>query len=185
MKKDAQLYKDTKGILIRHEEIVNAVRKLGEMITEDYAGKEPVLVCVLKGACIFYADLIREIDLHVTMDFVIASSYGSGTQSTGNVKIRKDLDFDIAGRDVIVVEDIVDSGVTLSFLKRILADRGAASIKIATLLDKPARRKTDLKADYFCFTVPKEFVVGYGLDYNERYRNLPDICILKPEIYNQ
>ena len=183
MKPDARLYNDMKEILISHEEVLTAVRKLGEMITADYAGKEPVMVCVLKGACIFYADLLREIDLHITMDFVIASSYGSGTQSTGNVMIKKDLDFDIQGRDVIIVEDIVDSGVTLSFLKRMLTDRGAASIRIATLLDKPARRKNNLKADYFCFTIPNEFVVGYGLDYDERYRNLPDICILKPEIY--
>ncbi|MBR1685362.1 MAG: hypoxanthine phosphoribosyltransferase [Clostridia bacterium] len=179
------MYGDIQEVLIRREEIANAVKMLGDMITRDYEGKAPVMVCILKGASVFYVDLLREIDLPVTMEFMIVSSYGKGVASTGNVRIRKDLDYDISGRDVILVEDIVDTGLTLSFLKKMFIERGAQSVKIATLLDKPARRKVDLKADYYCFTVPDAFVVGYGLDYAERYRNLPDIGILKSEIYEK
>ena len=185
MENRGRMYQDIQEILVRKEEISNAVKMLGEMITNDYQGKNPIMVCILKGASVFYVDLIREIDLPVTMDFMMVSSYGHGTQSTGNVMIRKDLDIDVHGRDVILVEDIVDTGVTLSFLSKIFDQRGAASVKIATLLDKPARRKVELKADYFCFTIPDAFVVGYGLDYAEKYRNLPDIGILKPEIYEK
>ena len=185
MENRGKLYEDIQEILVRKEEISNAVKMLGEMITRDYQGKDPVMVCILKGASVFFVDLIREIDLPVTMEFMLVSSYGHGTQSTGNVTIRKDLDIDVHGRDVILVEDIVDTGVTLNFLSKIFAQRGAASVRIATLLDKPARRKVDLKADYFCFTIPDEFVVGYGLDYAEMYRNLPDIGVLKPEIYTK
>ncbi|MBQ8159681.1 MAG: hypoxanthine phosphoribosyltransferase [Clostridia bacterium] len=179
------MYRDCAEILVRREEIAQAVRKLGEIITHDYEGKAPVMVCILKGASVFFTDLAREIDLPVEMDFMIASSYGSGTSSSGNVRIRKDLDIDVAGRDVLIVEDIVDTGVTLNFIRNMLSHRGAASIRVATLLDKPSRRKVDLKADYFCFTIPNAFVVGYGLDYDEKYRNLPDICILSPEIYQK
>ncbi len=185
MENKGSLYQDIQEILVSREEIRNAVKMLGEMITRDYKGKEPVIVCILKGASVFFVDLIREIDLPLTMEFMIVSSYGQGTQTTGNVRIRKDLDMDIHGRDVILVEDIVDTGITLNFLSRMFADRGAASVKIATLLDKPAHRKVDLKADYFCFTIPDAFVVGYGLDYAEKYRNLPDIGVLKPEIYQK
>lgn len=184
MEKTAKLYEATSEILVTKEEIAQAVRKVGAMITADYEGQEVVVVCILKGASIFYCDLIRELDLPITEDFMIVSSYGDGTNSTGNVRIRKDLDNDIAGKHVLIVEDIVDTGTTLNFLRNILKDRGAASIKIATLLDKPSRRTVDLKADYFCFTIPNAFVVGYGLDYAEKYRNLPDICVLKPEIYS-
>ncbi len=183
MHQEPFMYQDIQEVLIRREEISNAVKMLGDMITHDYKGKEPIMVCILKGASIFYADLLRSVDLPVHMDFMIVSSYGNGTTSSGNVRIRRDLDEDVAGRDVILVEDIVDSGVTLFFLSRIMKERGASTVKIATLLDKPAGRKVDIKADYFCFTVPEEFVVGYGLDYAEKYRNLPDICVLKPEIY--
>ena len=185
MEANARIYQDIKEILIRREEIANAVKMLGEMITKDYEGKAPVMVCILKGASVFYVDLLREIDLPVTMEFMIASSYGHGTSTSGNVRIIKDLDYDVSGRDVILVEDIVDSGVTLDFLKRMFKERGVNSVRVATLLDKPARRRVKLKADYYCFTVPDAFVVGYGLDYNQIYRNLPDICILKPEIYNK
>ncbi len=183
METTAKIYQDIKEVLVRREEIANAVKMLGEMITKDYEGKAPVMVCILKGASVFYVDLLREIDLPVSMEFMIASSYGHGTTSSGNVRIVKDLDYDVAGRDVILVEDIVDTGVTLTFLKNLFRERGVASVRVATLLDKPARRKVELKADYYCFTIPDAFVVGYGLDYDQKYRNLPDIGILKPEIY--
>jgi len=133
---------------------------------------------------VFYSDLIREIDLPLRTDFMAVSSYGSATKSSGVVQLRKDLDRPVEGMDVLIVEDIVDSGMTLSYLKRLFADRGAASVRIATLLDKPARRRVDLKADYFCFVIPDEFVVGYGLDFDEKYRNLPDIGVLHPRIYS-
>jgi hypoxanthine phosphoribosyltransferase len=145
-----------------------------------------VIICILKGASIFFADLIREIELPVTTDFMAISSYGSATKTTGVVRVLKDLDRDILGRDVIVVEDIVDSGITLSYLRKILLQRGAASLKIATLLDKPARRKVqDLTVDYVCFDIPDAFVVGYGLDYDQVYRNLPDIGVLSPSVYEK
>ena len=153
-------------------------------VTADYAGKEPVLVCILKGAVIFFSDLIREIDLPLTADFMAISSYGSATKTSGVVRVLKDLDKDILGKDVIIVEDIVDTGVTLNYLKSMLAHRGAASIRIAALLDKTARRTIkDLKVDYVCFDIPDAFVVGYGLDYDQTYRNLPDIGVLSPKIY--
>jgi len=185
MNTDAKIYQDLSHILVTREEIQAAVKKLGEQITQDYAGKEPMLVGILKGSVVFFADLIREIDLPMTMEFMAISSYGSATKSSGEVRIIKDLDKAITGRDVLIVEDIVDSGLTLSFLKKTLEGRGAASIKIATLLDKPARRKVDLKSDYYCFIIPDEFVVGYGLDYDEKYRNLPDIGVLHPRIYTK
>ena len=183
MEKTAVIYRDLDRILVTKEEIAEAVRKLGRQITEDYAGTEPVLLGILKGAIVFYSDLMREIDLPVTNEFMAVSSYGSATKSSGVVQIRKDLDHDITGKHLIIVEDIVDSGVTLNYLKGHLSNRGAASIRIATLLDKPARRRVDLKADYACFEIPDAFVVGYGLDYNEKYRNLPDIGVLSPHIY--
>ncbi len=178
------LYEDLDRILVTREEIAQKVRELGQKITEDYAGKKPVLICILKGAAIFFSDLAREIALPVTMDFMASSSYGSATKSSGVVRVLKDLDNDIVDKDVIIVEDIVDSGVTLNYLTKIFGQRGAASIRIATLLDKPARRRVpDLKVDYCCFNIPDAFVVGYGLDYNQVYRNLPDIGILSPKIY--
>ena len=154
---------------------------MGRQISADYAGKEPVFVGVLKGCFIFMSDLMRNVDINCTMDFMAVSSY-SGTSTTGAVKINKDLSEDIEGRDVIIVEDILDSGITLSYLKGYLLNRKPASIKIATLMDKPARRRADVYADYSCFEVPD---VGYGLDYNEKYRNLPYIGVLKPEIYEK
>ena len=183
MERDAKLYGDLSKVLVTREEIHEAVRKLGERITADYQGKAPVVIGILKGAVVFYSDLIREIDLPLRTDFMALSSYGSATKTTGVVKVLKDLDRDIVGQDVLIVEDIVDSGMTLSYLKKMLTDRGAASIKIVTLLDKPARRRVDLKADYYCFIIPDEFVVGYGLDYDEKYRNIPDIGVLHPRIY--
>lgn len=179
-----ELYQDLDRILITGEEIQQQVRELGKRITRDYAGKKPVMICILKGASIFFADLIREIGLPLSVDFMAISSYGSATKSTGVVRILKDLDKDILDRDVIVVEDIVDSGITLNYLMSILKQRGAKTLKVAALLDKPARRKVkDLVVDYSCFDIPDAFVVGYGLDYDQVYRNLPDIGALSPTVY--
>jgi len=185
MNTNAALYDDLEKILVTREEIAKAVRELGQKLTRDYAGKEPVMICILKGASVFFTDLIREIDLPLTAEFMSISSYGSSTKSSGVVRILKDLDRDITGRDVLVVEDIVDSGMTLHYLKDVLRTRNAASIAIVTLLDKPARRRVELKTDYSCFNIPDAFVVGYGLDYDEKYRNLPDIGVLHPRIYSK
>ena len=185
MNTNASLYADLEKILVTREEIAQAVKKLGQQLTRDFAGKEPVLICILKGASVFFTDLIREIDLPLTTEFMSISSYGSSTKSSGVVRILKDLDRDISGKDVIVVEDIVDSGMTLHYLKDVLKTRNAASVFIATLLDKPARRRVDLTVDYACFNIPDSFVVGYGLDYDEKYRNLPDIGVLDPRIYTK
>ena len=174
---------DIERILLTRDEIEDKVSEIGRRITEDFRDKDPIFVGVLKGCFIFMADLLRHVDIKCSMDFMAVSSY-SGTSSTGAVKINKDLSQDIEGRHVIIVEDILDSGVTLSYLKRYLMGRKPASINIVTLLDKPARRKADVFADYSCFEVPDAFVVGYGLDYNEHYRNLPYIGVLKPEVYS-
>ena len=175
--------RDIECVLISEEEIKAKVREVGEKIASDFDGKDPVFVGVLKGCFIFMADLIRDISVSCSVDFMAVSSY-SGTKSTGAVKINKDLNSDINGRHVILVEDILDSGVTLNYLKSYLMVRQPASISIVTLMDKPSRRKADIYADYSCFEVPDAFVVGYGLDYNERYRNLPYIGVLKKEIYS-
>ena len=174
---------DIERILLTRDEIEDKVSEVGRRITEDFRDRDPIFVGVLKGCFIFMADLMRHVDIKCSMDFMAVSSY-SGTSSTGAVKINKDLSQDIEGRHVIIVEDILDSGVTLSYLKRYLMGRKPASINIVTLLDKPARRKADVYADYSCFEVPDAFVVGYGLDYNEHYRNLPYIGVLKPEVYS-
>lgn len=175
--------RDIERILISEEEIQRKVAEMGKKISDDFRDKDPLFVGVLKGCFIFMADLMRYVDIHCSMDFMAVSSY-SGTSTTGAVKINKDLSEDIEGRHVIIVEDILDSGVTLSYLKQYLMVRKPASITIATLMDKPARRRADVYADYSCFEIPDAFVVGYGLDYNERYRNLPYIGVLKPEIYS-
>lgn len=174
---------DIERVLITEEELEEKVAALGRQISRDFEGKDPLFIGVLKGCYIFMADLLRHVDIRCSMDFMAVSSY-SGTTTTGAVKITKDLSEDIAGRHVIIVEDILDSGVTLNYLKHFLSQRDPASIHIATLMDKPARRKAPVYADYSCFEVPDAFVVGYGLDYNERYRNLPYIGVLKPEIYS-
>lgn len=176
---------DIQEILISKEEIHKEVKKLGAAISRDYAGKCPLVMCVLKGAFVFMADLVRELTIPCTMDFMAVSSYGSGTVSSGRVKINKDLDTDITGRDVIIVEDILDSGVTLSHLIELLKGRNPASLAVCTLLDKPERRKAYVAIDYKGISIPDVFVVGYGLDYDEKYRNLPDLCVLKPEIYTK
>lgn len=167
-------------VLYNEEQIAERIKSLGAQITSDYAGKELVLVGVLKGSCIFMADLMRVIDLNLTIDFMAVSSYKDGTRSTGDVEILKDLSNPIRGKHVIVVEDIVDTGLTLSRLLEILGSRGAASIRLASFLDKPEPRiKTELKIDYTGFVVPNKFVVGYGLDAAGRYRNLPFIAVVK------
>jgi len=175
--------KDIERVLISEEALKAKVAEIGKQISEDFAGKDPIFVGVLKGCFIFMADLMRYVTINCSMDFMAVSSY-SGTNSTGAVKITKDLGEDIGGRHIIIVEDILDSGVTLNYLKNYLEVRKPASISIATLMDKPARRKAEVYADYSCFEIPDAFVVGYGLDYDEKYRNLPYIGVLKPEIYS-
>lgn len=175
---------DIKEILISEDRIQNRLQEIGERITADYKDKDNfLLVGVLKGAVIFMADLIRHIDLPLKVDFMAISSYGASTESSGVVRIMKDLEEDVEGKNLLIVEDIIDSGLTLSYMYNILKSRKPASIKICTLLDKPSRRKVDIKVDYLGFEIPDYFVVGYGLDYGEKYRNLPYICVLKPEIY--
>jgi hypoxanthine phosphoribosyltransferase len=174
---------DVSEILIPSDKIQAKLRDLGEQITDDYAGRRPLLVGVLRGAAMVMADIMRQIDLPCEIDFMEVSSYGSGTSSSGVVRILKDLEEDISGRDVLIIEDIIDSGLTLSYITRSLRARGPASLEICALLSKPSRRKVDLPVRYLGFEIPDEFVVGYGLDYAGAYRNLPDICILKPEVF--
>ena len=177
--------KDVKSILYTEEQLAAKVKEMGKQIAKDYEGKNLMLISVLKGSVIFMADLMRAIDAPLTIDFMAVSSYGSGTKTTGAVNILKDIDKDLSGFDVLIVEDILDSGVTLSYLTKHLMNKGAKSLKIATLLDKKERRKAPIHADYYCFDVPDEFIVGYGLDYDQKYRNLPYIGILDPEVYTK
>lgn len=175
---------DIKQVLLSESQIKEIVARLGRQITEDYKDKNLLVVSILKGSIMFMADLLREIKTHCKIDFMAVSSYGSGTRTSGSVKIIKDLGIDLSGYDILLVEDILDSGVTLSNLKALLELRGPASLKICTFLDKPERRKADITADYTGIQVPDEFVVGYGLDYDEKYRNLPFVGILDPSVYN-
>ena len=177
------MHEHVESILYSEAQLRQRVKELGAQITADYAGKEPVLASVLRGSYIFMADLTRAIDLPVTVDFMAVSSYGAGTKSSGQVEIKKDLSDSIEGRDLIIVEDILDSGNTLFYLMEILKARKPASIRICTLMDKPDRRTQPIVADYVGFTIPDAFVVGYGLDYDEKYRNLPYVGILKPSVY--
>ena len=179
------LEQDIKKILISHDEIVTAARELGQKLTEDYQGKNPILVGILKGSVPFMAELIKHIDTHIELDFMLVSSYHGGTSSSGVINIIKDMDQDIKGRDILFVEDIIDTGKTLKSLKELFEGRQPASVKIATLLDKPEGRLVEIEADYTCFTIPNEFVVGYGLDYEENYRNLPYVGVLKEEVYSK
>lgn len=179
------MHNDIKEVLLSEEQIANKVKELGQTLADEYRDKNPLVICVLKGAVLFMADLVRQMQIHCEMDFMAVSSYGSGTESSGNVRILKDLDTSVQGRHVLIVEDIMDSGLTLSRLVESLKLREADTVKVVTLLNKPERRKIDISPDYSGFTIPDEFVVGYGLDYAERYRNLPYIGILKPEVYTK
>lgn len=177
------MLQDIERVLLSEEELRQRVRELGEEISKEYAGKEILMIGVLRGAVMFMADLARAIDVPVMIDFMAVSSYGTSTSSSGIVRILKDLDEEVAGKHVLIVEDIIDSGLTLSYLVDNIKSRQPASVRICTLLNKPERRKVELEVNYNGFTVPDEFVVGYGLDYAEKYRNLPFIGILKPAIY--
>ncbi len=180
-----QIHPDCQKILLTEDEIRARVSAVAKQVDADLAGKRPVAVGILKGSIIFYADFIRCLNMPLELDFMAVSSYGSGSTSSGKLKIRKDLDGDVNGRDVIVIEDIIDSGFTLACLKKLLLERGASSVTIVTLLDKHERRTEDIAPDYNCFEIPDEFVVGYGLDYNEKYRSLPYIGILKRSVYEK
>ncbi|EOQ36162.1 hypoxanthine phosphoribosyltransferase [Butyricicoccus pullicaecorum DSM 23266] len=174
---------DIQEVLFSEQQLADKVAELGARISADYEDKNPLVVSVLKGSYVFMADLTRKITIPCNVDFMAVSSYGAGTKTTGEVQIIKDIGSKIDGRHLIIVEDILDSGVTLSFLMKILKARGAASIRLCTLLSKPERRKVDVPVDYLGFEIPDAFVVGYGLDYAEKYRNLPYIGILKPSVY--
>ena len=177
------MHQDVEQILYTEEELHNRVKELGCQITADYAGRKPMLLSVLRGSYIFMADLTRAINLDLTVDFMVVSSYGAGTVSSGQVEIKKDLSDSIEGRDLIIVEDILDSGNTLFYLMKVLQARKPASISLCTLMDKPERRTQPITADYVGFTIPDAFIVGYGLDYDEKYRNLPYVGVLKPSVY--
>ncbi len=181
--KELAMEQDIESVLFTEKEIADKVAELGAKISADYEGKNPLVISVLKGSYIFMADLTRKITPRCNIDFMVLSSYGRGTKTSGEVQIIKDLSTQIDGRDVIIVEDILDSGVTLHYLMKILETRGAASIRLCTLLSKPERHKVEIDVEYLGFEIPDAFVVGYGLDYAESYRNLPYIGILKPAVY--
>ena len=174
---------DIGEVLFSEEKIASIVRNMGRQISEDYVGKNLFMVSVLKGSLVFMADLMRAVTIPCSIDFLSVSSYGNGTASSGEVRILKDLDCSLEGKDLLIVEDILDSGMTLSFLLKTLSARNPASIRLCTFLDKPERRRVDIRPDYVGAEVPDEFIVGYGLDYAEKYRNLPYIGVLKPEVY--
>lgn len=171
--------KDNLEVLISKQQIEEKAIELGRKIAKDFKGEDVTLVCVLKGSSVFFADLIRAIDLDINIDFIAVSSYGNTMASGGEVKLIKDLDESAKGKNIIIVEDIIDSGFTLNYLVNLLSTRSPKSLKICTLLDKPSRRKAKVQPDYVGFQIPDKFVVGYGLDYAEKYRNLPEICVLK------
>jgi hypoxanthine phosphoribosyltransferase len=177
------MHADVEEILLSGEEVQARVAELGAQLAGDYEGRDPVLVSVLKGSIIFLADLVRAMPIPLSIDLMEVSSYGAATESSGQVRILKDLSTSIEGREVIVVEDIIDTGLTLNYLLRYLHDKQPASIRICCLLDKPARRLAPIEIDYRGFTIPDRFVIGYGLDYGERYRNLPYIGVLRPSVY--
>ena len=170
-------------VLISEEKIKERIKELAKVIEKDFAGKSPLMVGILKGSVVFFTDLVRAIDLDLTFDFMALSSYGAGTKSSGEVKMIKDLDRKIEGKSIIIVEDIIDSGYTMAYLKKMLMARNPAEIKICTLLDKPSRREADVHADYVGFEIENEYVVGYGMDYNGLYRNLPYIGVLSRHVY--
>ena len=177
------MHEDIAKTLITEEDIRERTQELGTRISEDYAGTDLMLICVLKGGFMFLSDLLRAISVPLSVDFMATSSYGAGIESSGVVRILKDLDVPIEGRNILIVEDIIDTGHTLDYLLRILDERQPASLRICTLLNKPDRREADIKIDYLGFNIPNEFVVGYGLDFDEMYRNLAYIGVLKPDKY--
>ncbi|MGE4282122.1 MAG: hypoxanthine phosphoribosyltransferase [Clostridia bacterium] len=177
------MIEDIERVLLTKEQLLEKTKELGEIISKDYEGKKLMILCVLKGGVIFTTDLIREISVPVELDFMAISSYGASTSTSGVVRILKDLETDIDGKHILIVEDIIDSGLTLKYLKELLISRGPESVKICTILNKPARRKVQVDVDYKGFDIPDEFVVGYGLDYAENYRNLPFVGVLKPKVY--
>ena len=175
---------DIQKVLYCEAKIQDTCVELGKQLTQDYQGKTPLVVCVLKGAVRFMADVIKRMNVYMDLDFIDVSSYKGGTVSTGEVELVKDLDSDVKDRDVLFIDDIIDTGRTLDYLKKLLKNRGAKSVKVCTLMDKPEARKVDtVQADYVGFDVPNEFLVGYGLDYQGKYRNLPYVGVLKPEVY--
>jgi hypoxanthine phosphoribosyltransferase len=178
------VHNDIQEVLFSEQDIQDKVAELGRQISADYTGRQLLVLCVLKGAFIFMADLVKRLDVPLEIDFMAVSSYGNATRSSGVVKIMKDLDTSVEGRDILIVEDIIDSGLTLSYLIDVLERRNAHSVKVVTLFDKPHRRSVGLEADYKGFLIPDAFVVGYGLDYAEKYRNLPFVGVLKPEVYS-
>jgi len=179
------MHQDIERILISEEELKARIGELGQQLSKEYAGKDPLFLGVLKGCVVFFSDMIRAVEIPCNLDFMVVSSYGSGTSSSGSIRMLKDVSVNIKGRHVVILEDIIDTGLTLRYVYQHLLDMEPASLKICTLLDKPDRRKTVIDADYTGFTIPNEFVVGYGLDYDEFYRNLPYIGILKPEVYSK
>jgi len=179
------MLQDVDRILVSHEQVQSKIQELGAQISKDYAGKDLVLVGILKGAALFTSDLFRAITIPCELDFMRISSYGASTKSTGVHRVLLDLDYTLEGRHVLIAEDIVDTGLTIKFLREYLAQRSPASLRVAALLDKPSRRKVDVQVDYRGFEIPDYFVVGNGLDFAEKYRNLRDICVLKPEVYNK
>ena len=179
------MYEDIESVSIDRYAIQARIKEMAAQLEKDYRGESVVMICILRGASVFFCDLVRELDLDVRFEFMSVSSYGAGTTSSGEVRIIKDINTPLAGCNVIIVEDIIDSGNTLSYLKRLLEQRNPKSLKICALLDKPSRRKVELRGDYVGFTVEDKFLVGYGLDYAERYRNLPYIGVLKPEVYEK
>ncbi len=179
------LEKDLEKVLVSEEQLKKRIAEIAKEISEDYAGKEPVMVAVLKGSVMFFTDLVRQLDLPVTLDFMAISSYGAGVASSGEVKIIKDIDGKIGGKDVIIVEDIVDSGYSMNCLLKLFATRSPRSVRVCALLDKPSRREIPVQIDYAGFEIENEFVVGYGLDYAGKYRNIPYIGVLKKEVYEK
>lgn len=179
------MHNDIEKVLYSEEMISEKVKEIAADITKDYKGRDLMIVIILKGSVIFGSDLVKNIDIHCNIDFMAVSSYGSGTETSGSVTIKKDIDYDIEGKNILIIEDIVDSGLTLKFLVDYFKERKVNTVEIATLLNKPSRRAVDVPVKYSGFEVPNEFLVGYGLDYDERYRNLPYIGVLKPEVYEK